>query len=263
MTQMLEKARNRAGKSSGAWMAARMRLCPLCLFFIFAAGSLFADDARDKIYAQRAEAAFVEAQARFQSNTNDPAAAWQFARASFDWADVPANKPQRAAIAKAGMAACHLSLKLTNSAAAHYYLALNMGQLARTEMMGGLKLVREMEREFAATAGLDAHFDFAGAARGLGLLYRDAPGWPVSIGNRQKARECLENAAALAPDDPENILNLAESDLTWGNPAGAKKELAALDVLWPKAQTNYTGQAWEQTWDDWSKRRDALREKLQ
>lgn len=251
-------------KSHRAWLPATTRLSSLCFFliFLFTAHSLFADDAREKIYARRTETAFLQAQARFQANTNDPVAGWQFARASFDWADVPANKPWRAEIARSGMAACHRSLELTNSAAAHYYLALNMGQLARVELMGGLKLVREMEQEFAATAGLDAHFDFAGAARGLGLLYRDAPGWPVSIGNRQKARQCLENAVALAPNYPENLLNLGESNLKWDDTAGAKKQLAALNALWPQAQKNLTGEAWEQSWDDWSKRRDDLRNSL-
>lgn len=223
---------------------------------------LLADGAQDKIFASRAETAFEQAQIRFQSQTNDPVAAWEFARTCFDWADWATNKSQRAAIARDGIAACRHSLALTNSAAAHYYLALNLGQLARSEMLGALKLVHEMEREFKAAARLDPYFDFAGPERSLGLLYRDAPGWPMSIGNRHAAREFLESAATLAPADPENILNLAESDLKWGDRAGANKELDALDALWPRAQQNLTGPAWEQSWDDWTKRRAILRQKL-
>jgi hypothetical protein len=152
---------------------------------------------------------------------------------------------------------------LTNSAPAHYYLALNLGQLAQAERLGALKLVHEMQHEFKMAANLDVHFDFAGPERGLGLLYREAPAWPVSIGNRQKARQFLEAAAALAPDDPENILNLGEAYLKWDDHTLAQRELFALDALWPQAQTNLTGQVWEASWQDWSKRRDAMREKLE
>jgi Flp pilus assembly protein TadD len=84
----------------------------------------------------------------------------------------------------------------------------------------------------------------------------------MSIGNRQKAREFLESAAAIAPAYPENLLNLAESYLTWDDRAKAGKNLAALDALWPQAQKTLSGQAWEDSWDDWSKRRDALRQSL-
>jgi len=219
-----------------------------------------ADEARDKIFAERARAAWQSARNQFQSNTNDPVLAWQFARTCFDYADLSPEK--RAAIAQEGIAACSHSLTLADSAGAHYYLALNLGELAQTEDLGALKLVREMAREFEATAALDKKFDFAGPERGLGLLSRDAPGWPVSVGSRRKAREYLESAATLAPGDPENILNLAETCLKWGDKTEAKKELDVLGDLWPKAQKNFTGQAWEQSWDDWSKRRDVLREKL-
>jgi tetratricopeptide (TPR) repeat protein len=239
-------------------------LCLLLLFplFLLAAEPLLAGQGREKVFASRAEAAFDVAQIRFQSHPNDPVAAWEFGRASFDWADWATTKSQRGAIARDGIAACRHSLTLTNCAAAHYYLAMNLGQLARSELLGALKLVHEMEREFQTAADLDAKFDFAGPERSLGLLYRDAPARPMSIGNRQKAREFLESAAAIAPAYPENLLNLAESYLTWDDRAKAGKNLAALDALWPQAQKTLSGQAWEDSWDDWSKRRDALRQSL-
>jgi hypothetical protein len=232
------------------------------MLLVTATDGLLADDAQDKIFAERARAAYQSAQSQFQSNTNGPALAWQFARACFDWADWATNKEQRAAIAQEGMTASQQSLLLADSAPGHYYLALNMGQLAQAETLGALKLVREMVQEFNTTAELDPHFDFAGADRGLGLLYRDAPGWPVSVGSRRKAREYLEAAVTLAPNDPENVLNLAESYLKWDDPVNAKNQLRVLDGLWPKAQKDFTGPAWERSWDDWSKRRDELRKEL-
>jgi hypothetical protein len=152
----------------------------------------------------------------------------------------------------------------SNSAPAHYYLAMNFGRLAEAEApsIAAYKLVREIEREFKITSELDAVFDHAGAERGLGLLYRDAPGWPLSIGSRRKAREGLEQAVKLAPNSPENHLSLIESRLKWNDLPGAESGLKALDALWPSAQTNFTGEAWEQDWNDWSTRRAAARKKL-
>jgi hypothetical protein len=233
---------------------------------IFAALIIFANPAnagQNKLFGARTEAEFHRAQIQFQSDENNPTNAWQFARACYDFADFATNDAERATIAVQGIAACRqLAASAPKSAPAHYYLAMNLGQLARTELLGALKLVKEMEVEFKTAAELDAHLDFAGPDRCLGLLYRDAPGWPASIGSRHKAREFLEQAEKLAPDFPENRLNLAESDLQWRENAAAKKELDALDALWPKARTNLTGEIWERGWDDWTTRRADARKKL-
>jgi hypothetical protein len=142
---------------------------------------------------------------------------------------------------------------------------MNEGQLAKAlaPSLAAYRLVKQMEREFKAAADLDKSLDYAGPERCLGLLYRDAPGWPFSIGSRRKAREWLEQAAKQAPGYPENHLNLAESYLQWHESDNASSELTKLDALWPVAQTNLTGAAWEQSWDDWSTRRAAARKKLE
>jgi tetratricopeptide (TPR) repeat protein len=238
----------------------------LAVIFAFAlAGPVFAGGASNEVFAARAEAEFHRAQTQFQSNPNDSAVAWHFARACFDLADLATNETRRADIARQGIIACReLLARETNSAPGHYYLAMNYGQLAKAEApsLAAYRLVREMEREFKTAADLDAGFDYAGPERSLGLLYRDAPGWPFSIGSKRKAREFLERADTLAPDYPENPLNLAETYLRWRDLDRARSELDALDALWPKARTNFTGTAWEQSWDDWSARRNAVREKL-
>ncbi len=231
--------------------------------FIFAAKVIFADGADEKIFMVRAEKEFHRTEIRFQSDGGNPTNGWQFARACYDYADFATDDVQRATIAVQGIAACRqLIARDLKSEPAHYYLAMNLGQLARTELIGALKLVKEMEAEFKTAETLDSHFDFAGPERNLGLLYREAPGWPASIGSKRKARDWLERAARLAPDYPENHLNLVETYLRWKEPARAKAELKALDSLWPDAQTNFTGEIWERSWDDWSVRREDARKKL-
>jgi tetratricopeptide (TPR) repeat protein len=235
----------------------------ICFLFAFAAAGI-AQSAANPVFAARAEKSFRQARIQFDSTTNDDAA-WKFARACFDLADCATNDTQRATIARQGIAACQkLLARDTNSGPAHYYLAMNEGQLAQAEApsLASYRLVRQMEREFKAAADLDPSLDYAGPERGLGLLYRDAPGWPFSIGSRRKARDWLERAAKLAPDFPENRLTLAESHLRWNDPADARKQLDALAALWPSARTNFIGEAWEQSWADWSARRDAARKKL-
>jgi tetratricopeptide (TPR) repeat protein len=215
----------------------------------------------DHPFAARAEAEFHRAQKAFQTQTN-AAADWQFARACYDFAETATNATERAAIARQGIAACRqLLTRETNSAPGHYYLAMNFGQLASAEAPSLLsyRLVKEIEREFKTADKLNARFDFGGPARGLGLLYRDAPGWPLSIGSKRKARDWLERAAALAPDCPENGLNLAETHLKWHQWDAAEKDLQQLDALWPAAQTNFVGATWQASWHDWNRRREAVR----
>jgi tetratricopeptide (TPR) repeat protein len=234
------------------------------IFLSAAVGIVFAGESRNPVFAGRAGKELQRAQTQFQSNTNEPAAAWQFARACYDFNDFVTNNAGRAALAEQGIAACRqLLAREPKSAPGHYYLAIELGQLADTRRnLAAIKMVREIEHEFKMAGDLDEHFDYAGPARCLGLLYRDAPGWPVSIGSRHKAREWLEQAVKLAPDYPENRLNLVESYWQWKDREAAGNELKTLDALWPSAQKVLAGEAWERSWNDWSTRRDAARKKL-
>ena len=214
-------------------------------------------------FAARAEVEFHKTQIRFQSHTHDAADAWKFARACFNFADFATNSTEHAAIAQLGIAASRHTIALKpNSAAGHYYLGLNLGELARVETLGALRLVKQMEREFKTAARLDSRFDDAGPERTLGLLYRDAPGWPISIGNRRKALQWLNAAEKIAPSSPENRLNLLETYLKWHQRTDAERELQKLNTLWPVAKTNLTGLAWEQDWVDWTSRRQTAEKKL-
>jgi hypothetical protein len=235
----------------------------MTLLLLFAASPAFAVDAQQKAFAARAETEFHRAQSVFKADTNNFNNAWQFGRACFDFADYAANDNQRADIARQGIAACRAAIiREPKSPQGHYYLGMDLGQLAQTETVGALKLVKEMEREFKTAQVSDETFDFGGPDRNLGLLYRDAPGWPASIGSKRKARDYLERAAKAAPDYPENILNLLESYLKWDETKNTRTELGILDALWPQAQKKFTGEAWEKSWSDWTKRRDAARQKI-
>jgi hypothetical protein len=218
--------------------------------------------AADRIFAGRAEQSFVRAQKEFAAQPTNAATARRLGRASYDWAEFATNAAQRAAIAQTGIAACRqLIAREPQSAPGHHYLAMNLGELALAEApsLAAYRLVHELEREFRTAADLDEKFDFAGPPRCLGLLYRDAPIWPLSIGSKRKAREWLDRAAVLAPGFPENQLNLAESHVRWHQATEAERALKKLEAIWPAALTNLTGEIWEPSWADWTARRAAVK----
>src|SRR3954471_4741276 len=209
----------------------------------------------------RAERVYREAHTTLETEPKSVEALWKLARACFDWAEV-APPENRASIAEEGIAAAQQGIgRKYGSAAAHYYLAMNLGQLARTKSLGALKLVREMEQEFKEAISLDEKFDHAGPHRSLGLLYKDAPGWPTSIGSRSKARQHLGRACELAPEYPDNRLSLEEAYLEWGEPKTIASDLPGMEEFMKEARKKFTGEQWEASWRDWEARYARLKVK--
>jgi tetratricopeptide (TPR) repeat protein len=214
-------------------------------------------------FAAAAKKQYRQTQAVYVAQSSRAENAWQFARACFDVADYSTNSAERALLAEQGIAACRqLLAREPNSVAGHYYLGMNLGQLAQTKGLAALKIVDQMEQEFAAARELDEHFDFAGPDRNLGLLYRDAPSIG-SIGSRSKAHKHLQKAVDLAPDYPENRLNLIEAFIGWSDRNGARRELKALEGIWSAARTNLAGEAWAPSWADWKQRFMKARKKVE
>jgi len=210
-----------------------------------------------------AEQAYDEATSHYETNKSNVDSAWQFACACFDLADLSTKNSTRAAYAQEGIDASRAALKLRpNSAAAHYYLGMNIAQLAQTKTLGALSLVRQMETQWNIAVKLDRHVDFAGPDRNLGLLYRDAPGAPLSIGSRVDALQHLLTAVALNPEYPENHLNLIESQIKWGQIAEAQRECDKYVKTIPQARKNLTGPKWAGPWHDWDIRLQEIQSKL-
>jgi len=213
--------------------------------------------------AASARKTFQDAQIRYKKEPRNTEAAWQFARACFDLADLATNNAQRIEIAEKGIAACkQLLSRDLHSAPGHYYVGMNLGQVAQTRGLGAFKLVTEMEREFGAARDLDSSFDYGGPDRNLGLLYRDAPSM-ISIGSRTRAKKHLQRAVELAPNYPENRLNLIEAYLKWNDRNAAHNELKTLEELLPRARATFAGKAWEASWADWEERLRKIRKKVE
>lgn len=214
-----------------------------------------------------AESNLTVARKRFAAETTNSTAAWELGRACFTAGKLLNDPATQEKIYTEGVAACRRSLSLDpKSAPAHYYLGMNIGRVADLKRnLAAFSMVKEVERAFQQAANMDEKYAHGGPDRNLGLLYWHAPGWPVSVGNKKLSRKHLERAVKLAPDYPENRLNLAEAYQEWREKPLAQQELAALQTLWPRAKTNLTGIEWEMDWVDWESRRarlvDALKAK--
>jgi hypothetical protein len=231
--------------------------------FLLCGQIVFADANPTTTYAERVVNAYKLASAQYHSDSHNPEIVIKFARASFDLADFSSDDDERARVANEGIAAARqLVARDPRSVGGHYYLAMNLGQLARTKTLGALRIVNEMEREFKIVHDLDPKFDFAGASRNLGMLYHETPGWPTSIGSRKKAKQFLEEAYKLSPEYPENGLYLIETYLKWGDKKEAQRAFADLRNRWPGIKQTLSGDQYARDWPDWERRFSRLEAKL-
>src|SRR5665213_2452401 len=189
------------------------------------------------------------AKSRLATGPADPEALWKFGRACYDFADFSAIDAQREKIAEEGMAACDkLIQQQKQSIPGHYYLGMNLHQLSRTKTFGASKIVKQMEAEFKTVLDLDPKYDFAGPDRMLGLFYLDSPRWPFGFGDMTEARKHLAKALELAPEYPENHLDMIEAGLKTGDKREAPIQLETLAAVWPEAQKKFTGEEWAANW---------------
>jgi tetratricopeptide (TPR) repeat protein len=220
--------------------------------------------AQDPDFVAEAKAAYEKAQTAYSTNSASQEAAIDLARTAFDYADLAPNDQIRENVANNGIAMARSVIATnTNSVGGHYYLALNIGQLARTKMLGALKLLTEMERELKTVIQLDPKFDYAGGYRTLGVLYLEAPGWPTSVGDKKKARFNLEKAIEIAPEFPDNHMCYLEGLAKWKEWKLLTEKLGDYRAILPRAKETFTGPDWAYEWQDWAKREKVIQQKLQ
>lgn len=199
----------------------------------------------------------------WQKASTNIQAATDFSRAAFELADRTPSDAERKVVAQEGIDAAQLVLRNDpNSAAGHYFLALNIGQLARTKSLGALRLVDDMEKELKAAIAADPRIDHAGPDRSLGLLYLDAPGWPASIGSRSKARQHLRKAVEIEASFPENQICLVEYYLRTDERSQAEAQAIVAGRILIDQREKLTGSEWDSAWEDWDQRWEQIVKKL-
>ncbi len=205
------------------------------------------------------EARFLKFRQLLDSAPTNQAFSWQFGQAAFDFADCVPDTHRKAEIAEQAIQVCRNAASADpKSPAAKYYLALNLGRLAETRGLSALKLVREMETVLLSVKTLDDHFDHAGADRTLGMLYKDAPGWPASIGSNSKGRLHLAEAVKIDGIFPENRLVYCEALLHWKRSNELQGQLEELEETWEVSRKQFGGKEWQSSWIGWEQRKAML-----
>jgi len=113
-----------------------------------------------------------------------------------------------------------------NGVAGHYWKAMHLSGLADIgSRLQGFKLLPQIMEELKRVLALDETYEDAGAHQVLGRIYFEAPGWPLSVGDKNKSLQHLETAVRLAPENSTNHLYLAETWLAMGQKDEARTEL--------------------------------------
>ncbi len=206
---------------------------------------------------------FSARKAEWQSSRTNVTAAISFGRAAYELAVIAGSSAERAGVAEQGITACRgAAVQAPKEVGATYYLAMNLGELARTKLLAALKLVKELEELFLRARALDEKYDFAGPDRCLGMLYSQAPGWPTSVGSKPKAREHLRRAIELRPEYPHNWIAYAEVLNRSRDRTLLAETLKSLDDLWPKAKKALAQDVSDSSWASWEESRSALKVRL-
>ena len=234
----------------------------LCLLLSLSPASEHQKTALSPKFVAIAEKGLMEARRALATTPEDVERIWQLGRALYFRAEFTIGK-ERGELAEEGIAVCESGLaRAPDSAECHYYLAMNQGQLAREKLWGALGLVRAMRDHLRLAALAKPKLDHAGPDRCLGLLFRDAPGWPVSVGDGKAAVVHLDRAYSLASDYPENLLVLLESRLKRGDRKAAKILMSQGGAVLEKAKLILEGPHWEPYHHDWAARWKDIRARL-
>jgi tetratricopeptide (TPR) repeat protein len=108
----------------------------------------------------------------------------------------------------------------------NFWLAVNYGSFGQEKgIMKSLSLITPIKQCAEKVIDIDESYFYGGPWRVLGRLYNKAPGFPFSIGDNKKAKECLEKAVELGPKFYLNHLFLAEFYISNWETAKAKEHL--------------------------------------
>jgi tetratricopeptide (TPR) repeat protein len=109
---------------------------------------------------------------------------------------------------------------------ATFWLAANYGSFGQEKgIMKSLSLVSPIKKLAERAIEIDEGYFYGGPWRVLGRLYHKAPGFPISIGDNNKAEECLLKAVELGPKFYLNHLFLAELYVSQREKAKAREQL--------------------------------------
>lgn len=156
--------------------------------------------------------------------------AWKAARACW-WLGELAPKNDVLPILEKGKTLAEEAVKLEpDNADAHYFLGVCLGRIGEEQgILNSLFLVDPIAKEMEKVLSLDPKY--GQAQHVLGVLYRKAPGWPLSRGDIKKALEYGRQAVANSPGFLRGYVGLAETLIALNQKEEAKKILQQVAAL--------------------------------
>ncbi len=150
-------------------------------------------------------------------------AGWRLCRALFRLANKTKDNQQALTYLAQGEAlGKNLAEKYPERRDGLYWYGVCMGRAAeRRGIMNSLFAIGPMHDIMEKILKLDPHDAFA--HHFLGILYRKAPGWPLSLGDKNKALEHGQAAAMSEPGSTVILLDLGKTYLEMGKKEEAKK----------------------------------------
>ncbi len=115
----------------------------------------------------------------------------------------------------------------------HFWLGVCLGRIGEERgVLNSLFLVGPIKDEMDKVLAIDPKYD--GAHHVLGVLYRKAPGWPLSSGDINKAEEHALLAVKYGPDRILNHIGLAEVYMAKDRNKEARQQLLIAIELPPE-----------------------------
>jgi len=143
---------------------------------------------------------------------DNPEFLWKKARLHYWYGDnIAQNRDDKLESFERGLELLEKAEELDNQNADIFYWKASLtGMRGQTRgILQSLFMVNPMKEALEKTIELDP--DYASAYYVLGILYREVPGWPLSIGNDKKSVEYLEKALSFEPGNLEWKYELALS----------------------------------------------------
>jgi len=154
-----------------------------------------------------AEKAYQGAKANYQKNKNYTTA-WQFSRAAHFYADnFVQEKEAKKKIFSQGKDAALEAINLDPAGAdGHYWLGANYGSWAEENgILDSLNYADDIAEEMTKVIDLDKNFKNGMPYAIRAKVYYKAPGWPLSIGDGDKAQADFTKAVALAKNKNRKV----------------------------------------------------------
>jgi tetratricopeptide (TPR) repeat protein len=184
----------------------------------------------DVLYGSRENTASCEASLGIYESILDPdaanyEAAWKAAQACKWLGDVYPTGDEKLAVLSKGEKFARKAIETApNREEGHYWLGVCLGRIGEERgILNSLFMVGPIRDEMEKVLAINPKNDEANCV--LSILDRKAPGWPISSGDMDKAKEYALRSIELRPDRIANHIALAEVLMEKGDNAKAKESL--------------------------------------